>query len=557
MRPVGSVRSGDSNVGWNVEGIARHVAAPELAHARYMAPLCSFLSSLPRPMHAGRGRKAASAAITLAVVVATAVGASQAASSSDGDQAASTASKRQRLADLRVRSARADLTGTVLSGAALLENAGSARSRDSRAAVAWRGVGTGGLTQLKRLPVPALKPDRSQRLRFGFRLPRGAAAGSYRVVVCADVLGQVRELSERNNCRPGGLVSVRTGGGGGLAPGPPPRRPGEGGGGTPAPPDTTISNGSQGSLASTTATFSFAASVAGSTFQCRLDDGLWSACASPQQYTGLAQGPHTFDVRAVGADDATDPSPAHAAWSVDTIAPVVTLTAPAGGSTINDATPVLAGAGGTASGDDASVTVAVYAGTSASGTPLQTLSAPVLGGAWSVAAGQLVDGTYTARATQHDTAGNVGASATTTFTIFTAGPHVTLLVPPAGTRTNDTTPTFSGAAGTAPGDHATVTLRLFVGPTATGTPVQALDTAVAAGGWSATPAAPLPDGTYTAQASQLNDAGNTGLSDPRTLTVDTTPPQLTLTRPRTAGSWVRPGRPSPAAPARPPATTPA
>lgn len=49
------------------------------------------------------------------------------------------------------------------------------------------------------------------------------------------------------------------------------------------------------------AKFSFKSSVAGSSFQCRIDDGGFKACKSPKTYRPLRRGTHRFRVRAVAA----------------------------------------------------------------------------------------------------------------------------------------------------------------------------------------------------------------------------------------------------------------
>jgi hypothetical protein len=81
-------------------------------------------------------------------------------------------------------------------------------------------------------------------------------------------------------------------------------------------PDTNITGGPSGTATTGDSSFTFNASEAGTTFECRLDAGTWGGCASPKTYLGLADGPHTFRVRATDAASNTDASPATRAWTV-------------------------------------------------------------------------------------------------------------------------------------------------------------------------------------------------------------------------------------------------
>jgi hypothetical protein len=69
---------------------------------------------------------------------------------------------------------------------------------------------------------------------------------------------------------------------------------------------------------STAASFSFGSNEP-ATLECRLDGAAYAACSSPDSLTGLADGSHTFDVRATDAVGHVGTG-SHT-WTVDTVAP--------------------------------------------------------------------------------------------------------------------------------------------------------------------------------------------------------------------------------------------
>ncbi len=83
------------------------------------------------------------------------------------------------------------------------------------------------------------------------------------------------------------------------------------------PPETAIVSKPGDPSTSPVATFTYSSNEAGSTFQCKLDAGSFSGCpADGITYSGLSEGPHSFQVRAVDASHNTDPTPAEYSFTI-------------------------------------------------------------------------------------------------------------------------------------------------------------------------------------------------------------------------------------------------
>jgi hypothetical protein len=160
-------------------------------------------------------------------------------------------------------------------------------------------------------------------------------------------------------------------------------------------PDTTITAPPATTTAS--ATLAFAASEAGTRFECSLDGAAFAACSSPVTLTGLADGQHVFQARAIDAPGNVDPTPAAVTWTVDTVAPDTTITA-----------------GPTAASTSFSFTSSEAAGRfecSLDGAPFAPCSSPV-------SYSSLAAGAHTFAVRAVDGAGNADASpATQTWTV--------------------------------------------------------------------------------------------------------------------------------------------
>jgi MYXO-CTERM domain-containing protein len=274
-------------------------------------------------------------------------------------------------------------------------------------------------------------------------------------------------------------------------------------------PDTRIVSGPSGTVASATATFTFASDAAGASFECSLDGATFTACPTDGTYAGLSDGMHTLQVRA-SANGQVDATPASRSWTVDTTAPTApTLSTPTEGAT----TGTLPQFAGTA---EAGSRVTVFV----DGVPVCETTAESTGLFACSASAPLAPGAHQATARAVDGAGNASDfSAARHFTVSAAAPNAPVITSPAsGTLLATGSPVITGTA--APGSQVTV----LVDGQAAGTA-----TADAMGHWSLTPSTPMSDGAHQLTATATRDGATSTPSTAVAVTVDTTPPQVSAT----------------------------
>ena len=93
-------------------------------------------------------------------------------------------------------------------------------------------------------------------------------------------------------------------------------------------PHTTIDSGPSGTTKDSTPRFAFSSSKPGSSFECRVDSDPYAACSSPHTTAQLADGSHSFRVRATDAAGNPDPTGDSRSFKVDATAPKLKITGP-------------------------------------------------------------------------------------------------------------------------------------------------------------------------------------------------------------------------------------
>jgi large repetitive protein len=182
--------------------------------------------------------------------------------------------------------------------------------------------------------------------------------------------------------------------------------------------------------------FNFTASEAVE-FECNLDEAGFSSCVSPHSASGLADGSHSFQIRATDAAGNVSATASYS-WVVDTRAPVTTLAA-------------------SQTGNDVSFTI--FADESPVTFSCGLNSGPNSACGSSVSYSNLADGDYTFVAQATDAAGNTGTIASWTFRVESIPvTTITSIVPAANIASNSSVRTVSFASDV-PGSSFVCTLN--------------------------------------------------------------------------------------------------
>jgi large repetitive protein len=278
------------------------------------------------------------------------------------------------------------------------------------------------------------------------------------------------------------------------------------------PPETEIATGpAEGSTETTSnATFTFTSPEAGVTFECKLDGAAaFTACPASYTVSGLANGSHTLEVRAVDAAGNVDPTPAKRTWTVAIPVGVPTVAVPADNSISNNPLPVVTGTAVPGS------MVKVFVDTTPGAAPTCTTTADAMGNYSCPLTVPLADGPHTVLAVATVAGVDSPPSDTNNFVVDTKAPPIAWTAPVANSVVTDPTPALTGTS--EPGATVTVFLDGSMTPVCT--------VAVPASGiWSCVPASSLSDGPHTATAQAKDAAGNTSPVAVLPFSVDVTAP---------------------------------
>src|SRR5207253_422559 len=260
----------------------------------------------------------------------------------------------------------------------------------------------------------------------------------------------------------------------------------------------------------------FTSGQPGSTFSCALDSAAAAACTSPQSYSGLAAGSHSFAVTATDAAGNTS-SPVSLTWTINVTALVATIT----GSPAN---PTNQTAATFTTLEPAPTTLISSEASSSFSCKLDSGAAAACSSPRSYSGLTAGSHTFTMNAT--DPAGNASTPASSAWTIDLTVPVASLTASPAN-PTNQTTASFSFSSSQA---GSTFSCKLDSGAAAPCTSPQSYSS-LAAGGHTFSLTATDPAGNISTPAAftwTIVVSGGLVISSPLTLDKTTVGPGGTL-----------------------------
>ena len=235
-------------------------------------------------------------------------------------------------------------------------------------------------------------------------------------------------------------------------------------------------------------------------YDCQIDAGSWATCSSPQSYSSLAEGDHTFSVRAV--DTAGNISVADSkTWHIDLTAPVLTLA-----GTPNSVTNSLAATFSFSATDSGGSGLANYYCLLDSAVSFTQCTA--------VQSYTLAAGTHTLQVKASDNAGNSSSAQNYSWTIDTTPPTSSITSNPTSLN-NSQSASFS-----------------FTGSDSGGGAVASYECQLDGSAFAAcvTPKSysSLVSGSHTFAVRAIDTAGNIGTSSSYSWTIDLTTPLASI-----------------------------
>ncbi len=247
-------------------------------------------------------------------------------------------------------------------------------------------------------------------------------------------------------------------------------------------------------------TFSASASSGAASFECKLDSGSYTACSSPQSYSGVSAGNHTFLVRPIDGSSNAGTAVSYS-WIIDTTAPTMTVSQSPAALVATTSASFTFTATDSGGGEVSRFECKTDSGSFATCTSPHSINA-------------LSTGAHTVQIRVVDSADNTSAAQTFTWTIDQIGPTTTISSGPASIVNTSTASVAFTATDSGGGTVASYECSLNSATYAACTSPHGLTG--------------LTAGSHVLSIRAIDSVGNTGSVVSRSWTIDQTAPTTTI-----------------------------